>query len=164
MRYVSYIVLLSFFSCTSLYAQYGIVKKYVFTQNNFAGNIAIDDQGNPLTPGVTSTVFIYLQTKSAELPLFDTAEFNGKIYIIDQIKLKERKYCVGKSELDEKPIYINFRMSNNLYKLTLTPNIIPALQALTQPIEIKLFGKYKKQKIKYLVLQKPVPLYSLPIP
>lgn len=162
MRSVSYIILLSFFSITSLNAQYGIVKNYLFTQTNFAGNIAVDEHGKQLTPGVTTSVFIYIKSKSTKIPLFKTASINGKTYLVEMSKLKDKVFLVGQNETNQEPIRINVADSFSLYQLILSPNIIPALENNKIPLKIKLMGNWQRQKVSYLINQKPIGLYSLP--
>ena len=162
MRTFSFIILLCFFSLTSLHAQYGIVKTYLFTQTNFAGNIAVDEHGKQLTPGVTTAVFIYI--KSKKIPLFKTATLNGKTYSVETIKLKDKVILVGENETNQEPIQINVEESFSIYQLILTPNIVPALENNKTPLKIKLKGSWEKQKVSYVINQKPIGLYSLPRP
>jgi hypothetical protein len=162
MRTFSFIILLCFFSLTSLHAQYGIVKTYLFTQTNFAGNIAVDEYGKQLTPGVTTAVFIYI--KSKKIPLFKTATINGKTYSVEIIKLKDKVILVGENETNQEPIQINVEESFSIYQLILTPNIVPALENNKTLLKIKLKGSWEKQKVSYVINQKPIGLYSLPRP
>ena len=57
------------------FAQYNIVRTYVFSQSNLPGTIMKDDNGVPQKPPVTTHVIIYFKVKStATLPLFTKAK------------------------------------------------------------------------------------------
>ena len=153
-----------FVNSTNTFAQFGIVKNYVFTQYNFAGTIAVDEQGKQLTPGVTSSVTIYLQTNASTMPLFDSAKIDGKFYAIESVAIKEKKVIVGKNELDEKPIFITVTDKFNLYKISIYPPIVPALEKPYQILKITLQGKFKGKKVFYSIHKKPISLNSIPMP
>jgi hypothetical protein len=164
MKQVSYIIILSFFSITTVNAQYGIVKNYVYTQPSFAGTIAVDINGNPLTPGVTTSVFIYLKSKSTNIPLFKTALINGKVYSVEISKMKEKTIFIGRDEITQQPIEIKVAAPFCIYRLLISPNIVPALENNKTPLKIKLIGSRGKQKVSYIINQKSIGLFSLPSP
>lgn len=143
MKWVIFLILLTT-ACVSCAQQKGIEKVYGFRQLRMPGNIAVDDNGNPLGGKPDSTEIIYIET-SGEAPEWKAAYKNEKLYSVYTALLEPKPLNVGRDAKNGEQIIINIKPGNRLWELTLTRSSASADSAprAAKNNDIILEGTYK---------------------
>lgn len=142
------------------HSQFNICKTYLFIQSNFAGTIAVDENGKEITSGVTSSVFVYIKAKNGEIPKFETAIINGINYNVSMLPCTDGKAIVGKTDEDGKPIILKASNGCKLWKLTFEPETMPAIKSPKTTLTIALKATWKERKITYTISKVPILLQA----
>ncbi len=145
-------------------AQYNICKTQLYIKKSFAGNIAVDDNGNQITPRVTSTLLLYITTKGSYEPPFKQASIRSKKYRISFVSITDKKIEIGKKAEDETPLFIKTPKGYSLWQIAINPAPVMDLSGKTTLLEITLSGTQKGKKTKYIIRKKPIVLVSDPTP
>jgi hypothetical protein len=111
-----YLFILSY-SCP---AQYGITKASVYTKENIAGTIRVDDQGKPKNSGIFKTYLIYVETDASQpLPKWEHAWVEGGGYAIRPVEVTQ-DLALGNTE-KEQEVRLKVRSHKRLWQLVLSP-------------------------------------------
>ncbi len=139
--------------------QFSVTDIRLFTITNYAGNIAVDENGNQLTPGFTIQMFMYVSIKGKEIPTWNKATYNGKQYDITVTPYKSCEIEVGKKKDTDSTIKIKAKTGFNLWKIELTENITSHID-YSKTQTIKLSGEWKKNKVNYTINRKATELQA----
>lgn len=108
-------ILLFINACT----QTRIVQKvYGFVQHKNFGTIAVDANGNQLTPGSQTTLNIYLETNGESTPIVNKVTYNNITYKNPIISFEGKKSInIGSNKSNGKAITITPAHGNALWKM-----------------------------------------------
>lgn len=143
-------------------SKYGIKEAWVFTEEKFRGTIQVDDNGNPVTKGVMVETTIFLETETKDLPVWTTAEIDGKTYSIKENIQVQSPSTIGKNKTDETPVTITASTGHFLYRLTLE-SFDPS-EHTSAINNIRLTGNSAEGSTSVRVKRKAIPLLPQMIP
>ena len=110
------------------------------------GNIAVDRNGNSISPGDTLNT-IYVETTTAQIH-WTRAWKNGKDYSVIQTLITESPFDAGTDKMTNEKIILQLTGGNKLWKLQLVPEENLLLTPVkTLPGEIILQGIYHGTKM-----------------
>lgn len=160
MKKIVCLLALIFFVQLKSTAQYNICKTYLYVKKSFAGTIAVDDKGNQITPGVTTTLLLYITTKGNTVPPFTQATIASKKNSISFVPVSGKKIEIGKKADDEMPLFITTPKGYTLWQIVVNPPaVIDVFKEIT-PLKIILSASQKGKKIQYIIRKKPTELIS----
>jgi len=139
-KYLVFVVLISanFFSCAQ--SKSVIKKVYPFYIEHLPGIIAVDTNGNELTPRADTVIQIYAETTVKDI-LWDTAQLNGQFFLIITQAVVQNNVDVGILKEDGKKIAIVISKGNYLWQLYLEPTSKLPNSSSNNTLTLK--GKYK---------------------
>jgi hypothetical protein len=145
--FISLFVLLCFCS----HAQpYNIIKAQAFFRASTAGNIFVDENGNPRNKGVTKDYLIYIETKGTTLPQWETAYIDGLPYSIRTVEVTTTPVKLGPLKGKKEAVTVNKSPGNRLWQLAFTPQQTEMVQtASTQAITLS--GTFRNKSFNYRI-------------
>jgi hypothetical protein len=146
-RYLFFFCLFSvgFVACAQ--TKYGIKHIYAFSTEQFPGNIAVDEKGNPLHSGADTLNTIYMETGG--LPVqWNTAWKNGKTYSVAMRQITSLPFDAGRIRGGNDSVILTVEKGNQLWRI----DLLPAEQDISIPQKIKpgeilLRGKYGSRAV-----------------
>ena len=141
-------------------SRYNIQNTYVYTKEVFPGNIPVGRNGKPLRRGIDTVTIVYIETKAATMPAWNTAVKNGKNFSVSAIEVNEDSVIIGKEKSDSGLIIIKAKKGNRLWQLQFSEKETTTAAPGTKPNyqnQIFLYGIYEHKKIS-IPINKPVEL------
>jgi len=126
-----------------------IAKIHAYIQETFAGNIQVDEKGNPLSNGVDHIHHFYVETTGKQLPIWNILYTHYGVFSLEAEAIDSGKVTVGTLKSTNKVVVITPKRGNRLWKLALipmkasTPNAVAALLKKNDAVLITEFGNRK---------------------
>ncbi len=129
----------------------------VYSKQEFAGTIAVDENGNPLSKGTWFTHLIYIELANEINITWDSLVINGKSHQIGFEKLKNSTILIGRDKKTNEKINLNSNKNYQYWLITL-----PEFQSdsLLNPFKATLFGKIDTKNITISIHQNVIELAS----
>ncbi len=150
---------ISLLSCAQ--SKYGIKNIYATYRIHLPGNIAVDENGDSLTPPDTVNI-VYIEAASDIV--WSEAWKNGKQYSIIKTLITESPFDAGTNKFTNEKIMLHSTPGNKLWMLQLvaTEKNVEVPQGVV-PGEILLEGSFNGRKIKRKIM-KQTEINSIPTP
>jgi hypothetical protein len=136
-------------------SKYGIKKVWLFSQQQFAGIVRVDENGNPTSKGHWQTHFLYLEVNKNNTITWDSVLYQNKTYPITTTQVADNKVEVGtvaeKKSLDT--IIITPKNNHTLLLLKIESTNIVFDENKQQLI---LYGQKEGEKISYEINEKSI--------
>ena len=120
MRLLNFLILFILLnSCSSqkaLTSSDGVVQSWLYTKQEFVGNIMTDENGNPIEKGFWFKHFLVLQVDKAFSANWETLSLNDHAFTISKLNLIESDFVLGVQRDSQKSIIIQ---PNDQYKYIL---------------------------------------------
>ncbi len=123
MKNFSLIIILCILFLSACSQPRNVQKAYAFLQHKTFGTIAVDANGNPLSPGSQTTIFIYIESKGTVPPKINEVVYNGKTYknpILYSTGKNQRE--VGSNISNGKPVLLTPARGNSLWNTEIAVN------------------------------------------
>jgi hypothetical protein len=152
--FVLFFLVTGFCGCTQ---KYGIIKSHAYVRETTAGNIPVDQNNNPTTPGVRKNHIIYVETDSSRRPIpeWETAWVEGVSYSIEPIAVKNAEVNLGALKNEVQEVVVKAKEGNELWQLMLTKkNGIepdPILKEMIEKNKIVITGHWKGTPFSYKI-------------
>lgn len=140
-----------FAACSS---NYGIGKARAYVREKIAGTIPVDDNGQPLSSGVSEEHLLFVETDPAQAaPAFATVWINGKPYSVQPVKMNPAGQVIGKTAKGE-GVSVSAKEGRTLWQLVLTPKqeslaARPSLLKKVAEKKIVLTGTWREKDFVY---------------
>jgi len=129
---------------------YNIVKSQAFYRTRTAGNIAVDENGHPVSSGVSTDFLIYIETKGTTLPQWETAYIDGLPYSIRTAEVTSTPVKLGSLKGQNEPITITKGPNTQLWQLLLSPQHTESRQT-GKVNTLTLSGEFRNKKFTYRI-------------
>jgi len=130
--------------------QYGIVKAHAFYRQTVAGNIPVDENGNPTDNGVRRHHLIYIETSNGKpLPQIQQVFIDGLPYSVQTIEASQNEVNLGKLRGQEKEVIIKKGSGNKLWQLVIAPTENVTNDKPTASIVLS--GQWKNKSFTYKI-------------
>ena len=110
----------NFFFNSCAQSIHGIKEARAFYQQQFTGTVAVDDNGNQITPGTDTARWIYVETKGKEMPSIDTVSFYGSLYTTSISLVENRSVILGTKKNTNEEVKLEPASGNEIWKIELT--------------------------------------------
>ena len=149
---------ISLLSCAQ--SRHLVKNVYATCTVHLPGNIAVDRNGNSISPGDTLNI-IYVETTTEKIH-WTRAWKDGKDYSVIKTLITESPFDAGTNKMTNEKIILHSTKGNKLWKLQLVPGEKFFLAPLkTLPGEIILQGMYHGKKITQKIF-KQTEIVSIP--
>ena len=144
-----------FVSCigTKNVQELNIEQSWVFTIQEFVGNIQVDENGKPLNKGYWLKHFIVMEIKGDVLPKWESLMINDKENIINYSSIHDTVIYIGKDKNTFKNIFVSTKKNGKLLLLKVEDYFTEL------PFKNPMFtlnGKLGEKKVSILLKNDPV--------
>ncbi len=153
--FIKYIILSSFLiSCSSpkVSSILNVSEALIFTKQEFAGNIQVDENGNPLQKGYWLQHFLVVEIMGDALPKWESLEINGKQTVIKETEISD-SVLLGKEKNSSNKIILFPKKGGKLMLLKFEDHFS---EVVLQNSQFFLIGKLKDKTIKFLIEKEPI--------
>ena len=159
-KYLLFYSLLSVSLLSCAQSKHLVKNVYATYTVHLPGNIAVDRNGNSISPGDTLNT-IYVETTTGQIR-WTRARKNGKDYSVIKTLITESPFDAGTNKMTNEKIILHSTEGNKLWKLQLVPGEIFFIAPLkTLRGEIILQGMYHGKKITQKIF-KQIEIVSIP--
>ncbi len=146
MKSFVFVLCFGMFFFTACTQSRNIPKAYAFVQHQNFGTIAVDQNGNQLSPGSHTDATIYLESNITSALKINEVIFNSTVYKNPQVSLSgKKKIVVGNSASNHTSIYLTPLKGNNLWRIEIS-NIKGSTQS-TADMQVEKAGDVPLNKI-----------------
>jgi hypothetical protein len=140
-------------SCAS---RYGISNAKAYVQKAVAGTIRADDNGRPMTRGVSEHRLIFIETDTSRAtPQFSAAWVKERPFSVQPVPVNRAQQSIGQTP-DGKEVILSAKEGHQLWQLLLTPKDglkadDATLQEKIRNNAVVLTGKWKNKEFTYTI-------------
>jgi hypothetical protein len=134
--------------------KYNIVKVHAYVMETVAGNVQVDDKGNPVRSAVDTLHFIYIETKGKYLPSWEMLYTNTCSYKIQASLVENLPANPGNLKTNNSPVTITPKRGSELWKLELVKvnsKIPKTIRASLKKNAVLLTGSWKGLKFTHTI-------------
>ncbi len=148
--------ILCLLAAVSLFAQTKapVIKFYAYVQETFAGNIEVDENGNPLGSGTEKIHFLYADVIGKVSPQWKNVFTKDGSYAIQAEPVSTGKISVGERKSDGKELIISAKRGATLWKLELVPVKIKMpsnIEKLLKKNQLVIITSFRNRQILHIV-------------
>ncbi len=137
------------------------VQSWVFTKQEFIGNLQVDENGNPINKGYWLKHFIVVETSDTNIVHWQKILVNSNENILIKVSKKDSTFTLDFDEINSKRTIIQTNKKNIIF-LFETEDYTSTIPIINPTI--KIIGKIFENEVFIIIKKTPILIENLPRP